>query len=441
MAANPSAGLGGPSGASARQRGSERPQRASLSRSLPLKPLHLFRGGTQTSMQGVTRGYDVSGIAASYDPALHEAPLVIGHPSADDPAYGWIASLSTDGDSLFGESQQVDATFAEAVEAGRYKKISVSFYLENSPAHPVRVAGGEPTAPYLRHVGFLGAQVPAVKGLNAVQFSEAEEGVVTVEFAEDGPPDAPAWTVRGLIKLFRRLRSHIASTDGEETAERVLPESEIDYALEDLAREEGAHYERARKTSPAFAEPDEDVARSAPTDSPTNPPDMAQDPKDQNADFAEREAALTTREQELADREQKIKDQEAEATRKGHLEFAEGLANDGARILPRHVPVVAGVLDRLTGVAASETVEFGEGDTAEQLGASEALRKMLGELPMNVDFGEVSAPEPGGDGATVEFAAPQGYDVDAGRLAIHQKALDYQASHDVDYVTAVQAVN
>ncbi|MFS2072756.1 hypothetical protein ACEN9D_28795 [Pseudomonas sp. CT11-2] len=41
---------------------------------------------------------------------------------------------------------------------------------------------------YLRHVGFLGAQPPAVKGLRPIELAEGEPGVI--EFSEDGQPES-----------------------------------------------------------------------------------------------------------------------------------------------------------------------------------------------------------------------------------------------------------
>ena len=61
------------------------------------KPLHIFKPGRQTAMSGVTLEFSESDLEASaraYDPAKHEAPLVIGHPRTDDPAQGWAKSLS-----------------------------------------------------------------------------------------------------------------------------------------------------------------------------------------------------------------------------------------------------------------------------------------------------------------------------------------------------------
>ncbi len=404
-----------------------------------MKQLHVFRAGRHVALGGTEIEFSeatVAGIASTYDAAVHEAPIVVGHPKIDAPAYGWVGTLSAQGAELTAEPRQVEAQFAEMVEAGRFKKISAAFYLPGSKAHPL---GPKAEYPYLKHVGFLGAHAPAVKGLKQVEFGEDDDGVAVVELGEDdGPPDAPAWTVRGLVRLLRRLRSHIASTDGEEIAERVLPESELDYALEDLAREEGAHFERRRKADPHFAED-----APAPPAPPTHPtPDPMAD-QDKTAELAERETQLTAREQELLAREQKLKEQEAEALRKEHMAFAEGLADDGARILPRHVPIVAAVLDQLAGVSEAEaTVAFGEGEDAEQVAPAEALRRMLGELPQHVDFAERSAPEASRvAGDTVEFAAPSGYDVDKHQLEIHRKAVAYQQAHEgVDYVAAVKAV-
>ncbi len=50
------------------------------------------------------------------------------------------------------------------VKAGRFKSRSASFYHPDNPNNP------KPGVYYLRHVGFLGAQPPAVKGLKAVEF-------------------------------------------------------------------------------------------------------------------------------------------------------------------------------------------------------------------------------------------------------------------------------
>ncbi len=129
----------------------------------------LFRTGTHTAMSGQSREYTAAELvacAAAYDPTIFEAPLVVGHPETNAPAWGWVRRLVLEGGTLFAEVAELDPAFAEAVNAGRYKKISSAFYLPEAPSNPV------PGALYLRHVGFLGGQAPAVKGLPAVSFAD-----------------------------------------------------------------------------------------------------------------------------------------------------------------------------------------------------------------------------------------------------------------------------
>lgn len=145
------------------------------------KPLHIFRAGTHTAQSGLTLTFsenDLAATAAAYDSAKHEAPLVVGHPATDDPAYGWVASLAMSGDGLEAIPRQVDPEFAALVNAERFARISSSFFLPDAPSNPV------PGVYYLRHVGFLGAAAPAVKGLRKPSFNLSDEaGTVTVEFS------------------------------------------------------------------------------------------------------------------------------------------------------------------------------------------------------------------------------------------------------------------
>lgn len=145
-----------------------------------LPPLHIFRPGRHTAMSGATIEFTaemLAATAAAYDPAKFEAPIVVGHPATDDPAYGWVARLEVRDDGLYAWPTQVDAAFTEMVKSGRFKKISASFFTPDAPSNPV------PGVYYLRHVGFLGAAAPAVKGLRHPTFSEGDTGVETLEFS------------------------------------------------------------------------------------------------------------------------------------------------------------------------------------------------------------------------------------------------------------------
>ena len=149
--------------------------------------IEIFRAGTRRDANGqliTITSSDLKAIADNYHPEFHEAPLVIGHPKSDLPAYGWVKSLSVDGEVLKAEVDQVDTQFAELVSEGRFKKVSAAFYLPTAHSNP------KSGAYYLRHVGFLGATPPAVKGLRNPEFSDAADEVV--EFVEAmGEEDMP----------------------------------------------------------------------------------------------------------------------------------------------------------------------------------------------------------------------------------------------------------
>ncbi len=105
----------------------------------------------------------------TYDPSIHEAPLVIGHAGDNDslPAYGWIQGFSKQGGNLYADVAFTD-TAKDLVKDGHYRKVSISFYSPDSAINPHK---GKWSA---RHLALLGASPPAVKGLEPFSFSEAE---------------------------------------------------------------------------------------------------------------------------------------------------------------------------------------------------------------------------------------------------------------------------
>jgi len=123
--------------------------------------IEVFRTGTWTDSSGKEKTWteeDLDTIISKYDPANHEAPIVIGHPKDNAPAYGWVESLKRDGAILSAKIKPTVNEFVDWVKQGLYKKISISLYGDNT----------------LRHVGFLGGVAPAVKGLSIPEFSNNE---------------------------------------------------------------------------------------------------------------------------------------------------------------------------------------------------------------------------------------------------------------------------
>lgn len=145
------------------------------------RTIRIARTGTFTSNEGIQVSFgaaELAATAAAYDPAADPAPLVVGHPKLDDPAYGWVSGLAVEGDTLVATPDKVEPTFAEMVSEGRFPKVSARFYPPEHPANP------KPGAWYLKHIGFLGAHAPGIKGLGTVQFADgADEGAVTLDFS------------------------------------------------------------------------------------------------------------------------------------------------------------------------------------------------------------------------------------------------------------------
>lgn len=331
-----------------------------------MKRIPIFRAGKHTPTSGGALDFSegmLRDAVKAYDPALHEAPIVVGHPKDNGPAYGWIKSL--DFDEATGElvaiPEQVDADFGEMVQAGRFKKRSASWYLPDSPSNP------KPGSLYLRHVGFLGAQPPAVKGLKPVEFSEAEEGVV--EFGES------RWAFGAIADALRGLREWLIGKEGQEAADRVMP----NYAIEQISR--AANEPEPPAASPAFSEEDpmtiaELQAQVAALTAERDALKANQKP----ADFSEREANIAAREAAIA---------QAEAVQaRAKIEARVDAAIAAGRLLPaqkKHaIEFAASLAD------GEAVIDFGEGDKAEKLTQREAYMRQIEAGPKVVDYSERS---------------------------------------------------
>lgn len=156
-------------------------------------PISILRAGNFVDARGRPVSYsvpDLKAIAESYDAQAAPAPLVIGHPATNDPAYGWVTSLCVEGDTLFATLDQVDDSLRQANQDGRYTRVSSSVFPAGHPANP------RPGGPYLRHVGLLGGAAPAVASLPPVQLAGDDDVPVidACDLAADAfpaDPDAP----------------------------------------------------------------------------------------------------------------------------------------------------------------------------------------------------------------------------------------------------------
>lgn len=201
---------------------------ANATASLPPQ-IEIFRAGTHTDDAGVVHNFsaaDVAGMVSSYDPALREAPLTVGHPAHNLPAYGWVKGLALNGaGNLAMDTHQVQPQFAEMVDAKMFKKRSASFYPPQHSNNP------KPGNWYLRHVAFLGAQPPAIAGL--ADFAEGD-ATGTVSFSESDPVFN-----QEQIRMTKELQDQLAASQAQAAisdAARTKAEGEAAEAKTKLAQ-------------------------------------------------------------------------------------------------------------------------------------------------------------------------------------------------------------
>jgi hypothetical protein len=133
------------------------------------KRFQIFRAGSFTATNGNTFNFserDIFGMATAYDPDRRTAPLVLGHPESDLPAFGEVHCLVQKAGKLYAQAA-VDERLIGLVRGRLYRAVSASFLEPGSPGNPA------PGAYYLKHVGFLGAHPPAVRGMDPLSFGES----------------------------------------------------------------------------------------------------------------------------------------------------------------------------------------------------------------------------------------------------------------------------
>lgn len=168
----------------------------------------VFKTGVHTDSAGNTDEWTeekLDRIVANFDPSHHEPPAVIGHPKATAPAYAWVEGMKRVGEVLYAKFRDVVPEFADMVKRGLFKKRSISLYPDLT----------------LRHIGFLGAVPPAIKGLPDMQFNE--DDAITIEYSETSP-----WTWESIARIFRGLRDWLIEKEGIETADRIIGNWDID---------------------------------------------------------------------------------------------------------------------------------------------------------------------------------------------------------------------
>lgn len=293
--------------------------------------IEVFKAGTHTDSSGLEQSFsekDLRDIVKNFDAEV-SAPAVIGHPKSDDPAWGWVDKLKVESGKLLANFRQLVPAFVEAVQKGRYRKISVKLRQADEGA------GWQ-----LIHVGFLGAAAPAVGGLKPAAFEEREgDLVLESEFALE------AQEASALRRLWRGIRDWMIEKHGLETADRVLPEYEIEQLQPPAAMEPGFNESNGSDLEKEMPEKtagngltEERVAEmmNGAVEKTTN---------DLTAEFTKKEAAMNARIEEL----------NQASRRRDITAFAEEQVRDG-RLAPKALE--RGLVEFMLGLEAANEVEF-----------------------------------------------------------------------------------
>lgn len=183
-----------------------------------MKFFEVFKAGTYP--QGKFTKEQIEEIAKNYDPSFCEAPITLDHEQSG-PAFGWVESLKAEKGVLKASFKDVADDLKVFVNDGKYRKVSVEIYREL-----------EGKKPYLKAVSFLGAGIPQVKGMDAVQFKEGESDTYTFEFQAGTEEDAEVSKLQFQIKdLEEKIKTFSQQEKSTETIKS------LNTKVEDLTKE------------------------------------------------------------------------------------------------------------------------------------------------------------------------------------------------------------
>jgi len=330
--------------------------------------VEIFRTGEHTDSAGNIKKWteeDLDQITARYNPAEHEAPVVIGHPVGNAPAFGWVEAVRREGQFLYAKFKNLVPEFVDMVKKGLFKKRSMSVYQDGT----------------LRHIGFLGAMPPAVKGLADIKF-EAEKKAITIEFEQKrcrhlNEDDTFKGGFDGCVE-------HMMSCEGlrEENARRLCA-----YIGRKAGKIESAESKQKGGMKMNFKEWLKGIFTKAVD---AMPDGDLQPPAPQTFSEAEvraREAEAVKRAKEEKDREfAEQKKREAKERRAGEVKsFCEMLLKEG-KIIPAWMK--SGLQEFLTSLDGEESLEFDE--KKEKASRLEWMKNFLSKLPEVVNFREIA---------------------------------------------------
>ncbi len=274
----------------------------------------------------------LSQVVANFEPKTWQAPLTMSGESAqaqighrdDAPALGWVKELKADNGVLKARFEKVHPELETLVQDGRFPNRSAGFYTNPQGNGPV-----------LRHVAFLGAMPPEVKGLAPIAFGENQE-FVTIYFSEEDPMD-----VQEIKKTFSEVLREFAESVG----------------LKKKVEDQGP-------PAKTFSEAEMEAAKVAAA---------ASAKAEAERQFAEQKTAA-----------------EKLTAKKAAIQAFIGKLTPAGKWLPAFKE--AGLVEFMEALPNEATLEFGEGDKKKKLSPLAIFQAFLEGLPARIEFGERKAP-------------------------------------------------
>jgi hypothetical protein len=224
--------------------------------------IEVFKAGTQTDSKGRTKTWTedeldqiVAATRAHFGVSGLEAPAVIGHPTMEAPAYGWVSDIKRAGAVLFVKFRDLVPEFVDAVRRRMFPNRSVAINPDYS----------------LNHIGFLGATAPAVKGLAPITLSQDDNTAVitftTTTQEEDSMADKTFLDkIREFLGLANELGAEVVLpgvTKPAAAAAGTFSQADLDAARAEgiaAAKKEGATALETERRTQAFAQRKTEIA-------------------------------------------------------------------------------------------------------------------------------------------------------------------------------------
>ena len=313
--------------------------------------------------------------------------------------------------------EQVDPWLKDEVRKGHYKKVSMGFYPDLG----------------IRHLGFLGAMPPAVKGLKEVRFSEKAAWEIETDFQY-----MDYWQQETVKSIFQRMRDWMIDKFGLEEADKVIGSYDLDalkpepketsavaagFSLRDpLAITQSFSSDDSNKPADAKAMADKggkkmDVAKMIAdfkalilgAEKELTPPDPG-GAKFTEAEVQAREAKATKdaetiafaevekQKKEKEEAQKKLKEIETNARKAEIHSFCESLAK-GEKLIPAWTKM--GIEEFIFNLDSNQPIQFSEGQ--DKKSRSQWFMDFLKELPKLITFSEVAGGKgPGSGGSAAE---------------------------------------